>query len=909
MTQQPLSTPALLDAATPARIGSRRWTSRVAVVAVIALTTMMAGIGATPTAVLADAVASVPLGLASSFAVLTPAAVGNTATGAVTTLHGDLGVGGALTGFPPGVYTGSLLTGAATDAPLADLTTAYANATSRPAGLPLAPDLLGVTVGPGVHTNGGAVANTGTFTIDAGGDPNAVFIFQIGGALAMAASSHVVLAGQAQAANVFWAVNGAGSVGATATFAGTIMATAAIAVGDGTVFNGRALSKTGAITMTSAQFYSAPPTVTIDGGPSAYTTDTSPTLTGTTSMRSPAEVTVTVNGETLHPVPDSNGVWSATPVALLANATYPVTAAVIDGAGNTGTFSQQLTVDTLPPIVTIDGGVSVVTNNLTPTFTGTTNVATGQMVTFTMVGVAPPPGVFFAAVNNGTWNFTPTGPLVDGQWTVTATVTDPATNSTTASQNVTIKSTGPSAAITSPALSNDSTPMLTGTADATASVTVSIDGAPATLAARSGTGWSYTATASLLDGPHNVAVAATDGTVTSVFQVLTIDTIAPVITIVPGLADTTNDLTPSISGVTDAAPGTIVTVTVSAGPTMLALVQGDGSWNVTPSEPLSPGTVTVTASVIDLARNTGSYDQLLTIDVTAPVVSITGGASRITADATPTISGSVTGATAGAPVTITAAGQALATTVTALLTWSVTAATITNATQVVFVNIVDIAGNIGYANQSLTVIAVAPFVSIDGGPATATNDATPTISGASDAATGSDVVVGVNGQTLHATVQPGGSWSVTASSIPNSTVTVVATVTDLDGNPGSATQSLTINTAGLATISITGGPARTTNDPTPTIAGTTDASNGRILSITIGNQTMSAVVAAGSWSATATHLGDATYPVIVVLSAVGGSPAAASQLLTIDTVIPVVDTVPPGGYAGDDFVSVGPKRV
>ena len=134
----------------------------------------------------------------------------------------------------------------------------------------------------------------------------------------------------------------------------------------------------GALTLDDNQVYSAPPVVTINGGPSAITTDTTPTISGTTDVTAPALVTITINGQTLTTTP-SNGVWSVTS-AILANGVYPIVASVTDGAGNPGSATQQLTVDTVPPVITIDGGSSVTTNDPTPTITGTTDVASGTIV-------------------------------------------------------------------------------------------------------------------------------------------------------------------------------------------------------------------------------------------------------------------------------------------------------------------------------------------------------------------------------------------------------------------------------------------------------------------------------------------------------------------------------------------------
>jgi hypothetical protein len=86
------------------------------------------------------------------------------------------------------------------------------------------------------------VVLTGAVTLDAEGNPDAVFIFQIDGALSTAAASSVVLANGAQASNVFWVVHGAVVAGADSTFAGTILTTEAITIGNLAQLNGRALA-------------------------------------------------------------------------------------------------------------------------------------------------------------------------------------------------------------------------------------------------------------------------------------------------------------------------------------------------------------------------------------------------------------------------------------------------------------------------------------------------------------------------------------------------------------------------------------------------------------------------------------------------------------------------------------------
>jgi hypothetical protein len=101
---------------------------------------------------------------------------------AVTAITGDLGVspGSAVTGFPPGIVTGSGSIHVADAAALqaqADVTTAYNDAAGRTATATITADLGGQTFGPGVYA-GGTLGLTGTVTLNAQGDPNAVFVFQ-----------------------------------------------------------------------------------------------------------------------------------------------------------------------------------------------------------------------------------------------------------------------------------------------------------------------------------------------------------------------------------------------------------------------------------------------------------------------------------------------------------------------------------------------------------------------------------------------------------------------------------------------------------------------------------------------------------------------------------------------------------
>ncbi len=196
--------------------------------------------------------ATVNLLSAGTYSVLGGTGIVNTGP---TTLSGDLGLSpsAAITGFGPGAGT---VTGtindknAAAAQAQADTLAAYNNAAGRTADSTFSADSNGRTYVAGVYSSGAASALTGTMTLEGQNNPNAVFIFNVDGALNLAAASNVVLINGAQAGNVFWRVNGAVTIGAGANFSGTIMAVGAVTIGDGASLNGRALS-TGLVTLST----------------------------------------------------------------------------------------------------------------------------------------------------------------------------------------------------------------------------------------------------------------------------------------------------------------------------------------------------------------------------------------------------------------------------------------------------------------------------------------------------------------------------------------------------------------------------------------------------------------------------------------------------------------------------------
>jgi hypothetical protein len=191
------------------------------------------------------------LGGAGAFVVLAGSTV--TSTGP-TTLTGNLGVspGTAVTGFPPGTLNGTKHAADPTSAQaMADLTRAYNDAAGRTqAPVTVAGNLGGKTLSPGLYKSTSSLSiSSGDLTLDAGGDADAVFIFQMASTLTTTSGRAVILSGGARASNVFWQVGSSATLGTTSAFKGTIMANQSITLNTGAKLNGRALARIGAVTM------------------------------------------------------------------------------------------------------------------------------------------------------------------------------------------------------------------------------------------------------------------------------------------------------------------------------------------------------------------------------------------------------------------------------------------------------------------------------------------------------------------------------------------------------------------------------------------------------------------------------------------------------------------------------------
>ncbi|WP_218189570.1 Ig-like domain-containing protein, partial [Pseudomonas sp. PA15(2017)] len=455
-------------------------------------------------------------------------------------------------------------------------------------------------------------------------------------------------------------------------------------------------------------------------------------------------VTLTVNGKTFTGQVQANNTFSINVPGtdLVADTGRTITASIstTDAAGNIGTATdtEGYSVDTTAPLITVEA--PTITNDTTPTITGTTDAPVGSIVTLTITQGTNTFTVNTPVLAGGTYSIELPQPLVDGPYSVDAKVTDAAGNPGSATDTGAIDTTAPIITVDAPAITNDTTPTIVGTTDApvgsivTLTITQGTTVLTTTATVVAGGTYSADVPASLVEGPYSVDAKVTDaaGNTGSATDNGAIDITAPVITVdAPAI---TNDTTPTIVGTTDASVGSIVTLTITQGTTVLtttALVVAGGTYSADVPASLVDGPYSVDAQVTDAAGNTGSATDSGAIDTTAPLPTITLDAN-ITADDVINIAESgqqipVTGtvggdAKVGDTVTLTVNGKTFTGQVQANNTFSINVPgtdLIADAGKTISASIstTDAAGNIGTATDtegySVDVTAPVPTITLD----------------------------------------------------------------------------------------------------------------------------------------------------------------------------------------------------
>ncbi|WP_050548752.1 Ig-like domain-containing protein, partial [Pseudoalteromonas sp. BSi20429] len=399
------------------------------------------------------------------------------------------------------------------------------------------------------------------------------------------------------------------------------------------------------------------------------TNDSTPTISGSTNAPEGTVISISVSDgtttETFTATVQADGSWSADVPNALTDGPLTIAASVSDSAGNITTLSENATLNTTAPSISIN--VLVDTNDTTPEIRGTSDAADGTTISLTFEDSAGNITTVDTTVTGGVWSVDAPTDLAEGEYTVTATVDDGLGNIGSATETGEIDLTAPSLVITNNGVGNDTTPTIAGTSDAPQGSEVTIvvtdsNGAAQTINATvlaNGT-WSIPVPVALAEGAYTVSasvedVAGNEATATGAGE---IDTIAPTLVLTsPG---SSSDITPTLSGTSDAVEGTVINFTVvddqGNTQTFTTTVDADGNFFIEVPTALAEGPYTITASISDAAGNSTGITGNGTIDTTAP--SITVDAPVLTNDTTPTVTGTSDAPNSTITVTFTDAANA-----------------------------------------------------------------------------------------------------------------------------------------------------------------------------------------------------------------------------------------------------------
>ncbi|HCM9636013.1 TPA: Ig-like domain-containing protein [Enterobacter hormaechei subsp. steigerwaltii] len=697
-------------------------------------------------------------------------------------------------------------------------------------------------------------------------------------------------------------------------------------------------------------------------------------LSGSTSnVEENQTVTITFGGKSYTAKVDADGNWTATvpssDLAGLKDGDASVQVSVTNVNGNSASAGREYSVDATAPTVTIDtvAGDNVINGSEAAAgvaISGTTTAEVGQTVTVNLGGNS-----YTAQVQQGgVWSINvpaaDLSTLADNGYTVQVSVSDAAGNSGSAGKAITLDTTPPTVSFNVVAgddvinsVEHGQAQVVSGTATGASvgdKLVITIGSNQYTTTVDASGKWSVGVPASdisaLTDGTVTLSATITDSAGNSSTQthdvVVNTASVALTVNTLSG-DDVINAAEAGASLVINGssaqfASGTQVTITLN-GKSYTATIQSDGSWTTTvPAADVGTladgASYQVSVSAQDSAGNSASATHTISVDTTAPVISVntlSGDDVLNAAEAQQplTVHGS-SSAEAGQTVTVTLGGK----TYTALVandgTWTldVPAADLANLSEgalTVTASVNDKAGNNGQTTHTLTVDTVAPAVTIS----TVADDdivnnaeqlAGQTISGTTTAEQGQTVTVSFNGHSYQATVAANGSWSVFVPGrdflgLSDGDYTITATVSDKAGNPGSATHDVTLN-GDVPTIAINtfaqDDIVNAAEHGTPlVISGTTDAPTGQTVTITLNGKTYTATVQNdGTWSYTVgsadvTALADGgSYVINAQVSNAIGNSASDNHTVTVDLTAPSmgisIDSLQNDtGLSANDFIT------
>ncbi|HBV1360297.1 TPA: Ig-like domain-containing protein, partial [Citrobacter freundii] len=585
-------------------------------------------------------------------------------------------------------------------------------------------------------------------------------------------------------------------------------------------------------------------------------------------------------------------------IAGLSDGSVTVTASVTDAAGNTGSGTHNVTVDTGLPSVgfdTLSGDnvLNAVEKGQDLNVSGTSvNLAEGTTVTITLNGKQ-----YTATTSaDGRWSLTvPAADLAglgEANYTLNAAATNAVGNSVSNTANLLVDTALPTVTINTVAGDNvinaaevAAGQTLSGTvahAEAGNTVTVTIGGNTYTATVQSDLSWSVnvpsdvltalgngslSVTATVTNGHGNTGSGERDVTIDANLPGLRVDTVAGD-DVVNSIEHNQNLIvTGSSDGLT---PGTALTVNVN-GKDYSATVLADGTWSAAvPAADVGAwpeGTVKISVTGDSAAGNPITISHDVTVDLASVAISINAIATDDVINAAEkgvdlVLSGATTNVEAGQTVTVSLNGKIYNTTVDDSGNWTATVpsadlAGIKDGDASVQVSVTNVNGNSASAGREYSVDATAPSVTISTLAADDILNATEAqsdlaISGTSTAEAGQTVTVSLNGKNYTTTVGANGSWTLNVpaadlAGLTGGSVTVTASVSDKAGNPASVDHNLTVDvTVPAVTINTIAGDDVINvaeHNQAQIISGSaTGAAAGDKVTVTIGGQTYTTVL-------------------------------------------------------------------
>lgn len=593
-----------------------------------------------------------------------------------------------------------------------------------------------------------------------------------------------------------------------------------------------------------------------DGTLTQTEANVSQSINGSTGVTGAGQtVTVTVGGKTYPASVGSDGQWSLTlpPAVLqgLAQGGQSITVQVTDVAGNTNSVSTAISVDTLPPELSVgpiatDGVINANEAAANVPVFGTSNEV-GAVVSVTVNGQTYTTTVG----NSGSWSVNiPANTLnllADGTYPITISIQDSVGNTTAVTENIKLVTQSvPNPILNTPfadgylnaaeVTASQTLTGSTGVSGAGQRVVVTVGGVAHTLTADNNGNWQLTLQPAELQNLPNgnlvISVAATDsaGNSNTFTGSATVDKVAPNLLVDPISGDNIINASEALStvNVTGTASVSDAGRTVSIqlnGVTYSALVQPNGSWSIPLSssvlQGLADGSYPVSITLSDSAGNQTAVDRTLTIDaapanlptVTISAISGDNFISRNESTQDVLITGVSSHVESGRTVSVTLNSKTYSGTVQSDGSWQVTVpaaevSKLPEGASTAQAVVTDVAGNPASDTHQVTVIATLadqPTLTVS----TVTSDdiinyqesqSALTISGNSQRVqAGQTVTVNLHGKNYQGVVQADGSWSVSVpaadvQTLPQGNNVINASVNDVAQNPASATHNVTVDT-------------------------------------------------------------------------------------------------------------------